>query len=229
METLKQTILVVEDDELISRLVEIYLTQAGYEVFIAKNGMDARDQFLKHDPCLVILDLMLPGISGEELCRVIREEWQSKVPIIMVTAKIQEKDRIAGLKMGADDYVTKPFSPEELTARVEAVLRRTGEHCNKITYHGISLKPKKQEVWLEGRLLDLTLTEFTLIHQLMKHPNQVMSREQLLIHLYPLAEKDVNERTIDVHVKNLRDKLEKEPSNPKRILTVRGVGYKFVV
>lgn len=226
---MQKRIMVVEDDPMIRQLVEIYLRKDGYEVHSAEDGLTAKEKFQQVAPCLVILDLMLPHINGLELCSIIRNDFNSDVPIIIVTAKIQEQDRIKGLKMGADDYVIKPFSPEELMARVEAVLRRTTEHCHKMSFHGITLKPKKQEVWKDGVQIELTASEFALLKHFMSHPNLVQTRDQLLDQLYPLNEKEVNERTIDVHIKNLRDKIEENPSYPKWLVTVRGVGYKFVV
>lgn len=225
----EETVLIVEDDPMICRLIEIYLQKSGYEVITAQDGVEAQKQFIRHAPCLVILDLMLPKLSGEDFCRWVRQEQRSEAAIIMLTAKIRGQDRIAGLKMGADDYVTKPFSPEELVARVEANLRRVGHHCQKITHHGLTIKPRRGEVWLNGTQIELTKFEFNLLYYLMRHPNMIVSREQLLEQIHPLDDKDVLERTIDVHIKKLRDKIEDNPSDPQRIQTVRGMGYKFVV
>lgn len=225
----EETVLIVEDDPMICRLIEIYLQKSGYEVITAQDGVEAQKQFIRHAPCLVILDLMLPKLSGEDFCRWVRQEQRSEAAIIMLTAKISGQDRIAGLKMGADDYVTKPFSPEELVARVEANLRRVGHHCQKITHHGLTIKPRRGEVWLNGTQIELTKFEFNLLYYLMRHPNMIVSREQLLEQIHPLDDKDVLERTIDVHIKKLRDKIEDNPSDPQRIQTVRGMGYKFVV
>lgn len=225
----EETVLIVEDDPMICRLIEIYLQKSGYEVITAQDGVEAQKQFIRHAPCLVILDLMLPKMSGEDFCRWVRQEQRSEAAIIMLTAKISGQDRIAGLKMGADDYVTKPFSPEELVARVEAILRRVGHHCQKITHHGLTIKPRRGEVWLNGTQIELTKFEFNLLYYLMRHPNMIVSREQLLEQIHPLDDKDVLERTIDVHIKKLRDKIEDNPSDPQRIQTVRGMGYKFVV
>ncbi len=225
----EETVLIVEDDPMICRLIEIYLQKSGYEVITAQDGVEAQKQFIRHAPCLVILDLMLPKLSGEDFCRWVRQEQRSEAAIIMLTAKISGQDRIAGLKMGADDYVTKPFSPEELVARVEANLRRVGHHCQKITHHGLTIKPRRGEVWLNGNQIELTKFEFNLLYYLMRHPNMIVSREQLLEQIHPLDDKDVLERTIDVHIKKLRDKIEDNPSDPQRIQTVRGMGYKFVV
>lgn len=223
------TILIIEDDPMIRQLIAIYMKKAGYEVYTAADGEEGKLLCLQHSPCLVILDLMLPKVSGEEICQWIRREWKEEIAIIMLTAKVREAERIAGLRMGADDYMTKPFSPEELVARVESVLRRTGQYCQKITHRGLTIKPRKGEVTLHSTPLQLTKSEFILLYFLMRHPNQVFSREQLVQQLYPLDEKEVSERTIDVHIRNLREKIEQDPTKPSLIQTVRGMGYKFVV
>ncbi|HSJ38339.1 MAG TPA: response regulator transcription factor [Planococcus sp. (in: firmicutes)] len=225
---MKPTILVVEDDRMIRELVSIYLEKAGYEVIAAANGEDAKEAFRLFQPCLVILDLMLPKISGEELCSWFRSQNRNEVSIIMLSAKAKTQDKIAGLKMGADDYMTKPFEPDELVAHVEAVLRRTGQFCQKITHAGLSIQPRKGEVQLFERKLSLTKNEFNLLFHFMDNPNIVLSRDDLIYQLYPYNDKMVMDRTIDAHIKNLREKIEDEPSSPKRILTVRGMGYKFV-
>lgn len=225
---MKPTILVVEDDQMIRELVSIYLEKAGYEVIAAENGVDAKESFLEFQPCLVILDLMLPQISGEELCGWFRSQKRNEVSIIMLSAKAKTQDKIAGLKMGADDYMTKPFEPDELVAHVEAVLRRTGQFCQRITHGALSIQPRKGEVQLFGKKLSLTKNEFNLLFHFMDNPNLVLSRDDLIYQLYPYNDKMVMDRTIDAHIKNLREKIEDEPSSPKRILTVRGMGYKFV-
>ncbi|MCO5387766.1 MAG: response regulator [Desulfosporosinus sp.] len=141
MNTKGKSVLIVEDDAKIRQLVKVYLEREGYEALEAENGEDALEIFKQYDPCFVILDLTLPRLSGEEVCTTIRTDLKSNVPIIMLTAKVEELERIQGLRMGADDYVTKPFSPQELVTRVEAVLRRTAQRCSKITYRGLTLKP----------------------------------------------------------------------------------------
>ncbi len=225
MNTKGKTILIVEDEQPILDLMKHYLQHAGYEVWGVNDGKTARRLFEERDPCFIILDLMLPGESGESLCRWIRTEQKSDVPLIMVTAKVSEQDRIQGLAMGADDYMTKPFSPKELVARVETVLRRTENRCSKISFHGITLKPMKRQVKVSGKLVNLTNHEFELLYLLMRHPNQILSREQILDTLYPNQEKIVIERTVDVHIGKLREKLGKDKEHV--IETVRGVGYKF--
>ncbi|TKD72278.1 response regulator transcription factor [Pseudalkalibacillus hwajinpoensis] len=226
---MKQTILVVEDDQMIRSLVTIYLKGAGYRVVEADDGESAKDVFLEHHPCLVVLDLMLPKLSGEEFCKWVREQERNEVSIIMLSAKARTDDKINGLKMGADDYLTKPFDPEELIAHVEAVLRRTGQFCQKLTYNGLCIKPRKGEVLLYDRQLNLTKHEFNLLYHFMENPNVVITREDLIQQLYPYVDKTVMDRTIDAHIKKLRAKIESNPSIPERIQTVRGMGYKFVV
>lgn len=227
MRWLKQTILVVEDDKMIRELVTIYLKRSGYEVVEAGDGEIAKEVFLTEHPCLIILDLMLPKVSGEEFCQWVREQERNEVSIIMLSAKARTEDKIKGLKMGADDYIIKPFEPEELVAHVEAVLRRTGQYCQKITYDGLTIKPRKGEVLLYDQSLKLTKHEFNLLYYFMENPNVVISREDLMDQLYPYADKIVLDRTIDAHIKKLRKKIEKDPASPKRIQTVRGMGYKF--
>ncbi|WP_026583181.1 response regulator transcription factor [Bacillus sp. J33] len=222
-----KSVLVVEDDPKIRQLVKIYLLKDGYEVIEAVNGLEAKQKIEELDPCMLILDLMLPEISGEEICRWAREDLKSMMPIIMLTAKVSEKERIKGFKLGADDYVVKPFSPAELMVRVEAVLRRTASRCGKLTFTGFTIKPAKGEAWINGEKLELTHFEFKLLHTLMQHPSQVLSREQILSFIYENNEKSVSDRTIDVHIKHLREKI-KEKTPKDYIQTVRGMGYKFV-
>lgn len=225
---MKQAILVVEDDKMIRELVCIYLQKAGYDVSTAVDGEEAKEVFLTNHPCLIILDLMLPKLSGEEFCMWVREQERNEVSIIMLSAKSRTEDKIHGLKIGADDYLVKPFEPEELLAHVEAVLRRTGQYCQKIAHNGLCIKPRKGETLLFDKPLDLTKHEFNLLYYFMENPNIVISREHLIQQLYPYADKIVLDRTIDAHIKKLRKKIEDNPASPKRIITVRGMGYKFV-
>ncbi|MCF3943029.1 response regulator transcription factor [Oceanobacillus alkalisoli] len=225
---MKQNILVVEDDEMIRRLVKIYLEKAGYDVLEAADGEEAQEVFLTHRPCLIILDLMLPKLSGEEFCKWVKERAGYEVSVIMLSAKTKVEDRINGLKIGADDYLPKPFDPDELIAHVEAVLRRTGQFCQKLIYDGLCIKPRKGEVLLYDDELHLTKHEFNLLYYFMENPNVVLSREKLIDQLYPNVDKTVLDRTIDAHIKKLRSKIEVNPSTPTRIQTVRGMGYKFV-
>lgn len=224
---MKQTILVVEDDQLIRELICIYLKKDGYDVIAAVDGEEAKELFLMHHPCLIVLDLMLPKCSGEEFCKWVKDQELNEVSIIMLSAKVHTNDKINGLRMGADDYMTKPFDPDELLAHVEAVLRRTGQFCQKIAYDGLCIKPRKGEVLLFDQKINLTKHEFNLLFHFMENPNIVLTREDLLHQLYPYGDKVVLDRTIDAHVKKLREKIEEVPSSPKRILTVRGMGYKF--
>ncbi|WP_433921074.1 response regulator [Paenibacillus taichungensis] len=220
-------ILVVEDDVKIRKLIVLYLEKEGYEVIEAGDGEEALDAFKKNDPCLVILDLMLPKISGEEVCKSIRGDLKEGIPIIMLTAKVEENNRIEGLKSGADDYVTKPFSPGELVARVESILRRTSQRCSKLTYRGVTIKQLRGEVHYNGEAIQLTQHEFRLLYFLMVHPNQILTREQIIDELYPNNEKVVTERSIDVHIGRLREKLIWDGDNAL-IETIRGMGYRFV-
>lgn len=224
---MKQTILVVEDDRLIRELVKVYLEKENYEVVEAADGEEAKRLFLTHHPCLIILDLMLPKVTGEEFCKWVHDQQHHEVSIIMLSAKAQIDDKIAGLKMGADSYITKPFDPDELVAQVEAVLRRTGQYCQKIVSDGLCMMPRKKEVLLYDKKIELTKHEFNLLSYLMQSPNQVFSREQLVMQIYPYDEQTVMERTIDAHIKKLREKIEDIPSRPRRVQTVRGMGYKF--
>ncbi|GAB4074446.1 phosphate response regulator transcription factor PhoB [Barrientosiimonas marina] len=225
---MQQTVLIVEDDHMIRSLVRLHLEKHLYDVLEASDGEEAQDVFLTYRPCLVILDLMLPKLSGEAFCDWVRERGSQDVSIIMLTAKARTDDKIAGLKMGADDYVTKPFDPDELMAHVEAVLRRTGQMCQKLVYDGLCLKPRQGVVLLYDEELHLTKHEFTLLYYFMQHPDMVLDREQLVNELYPNADNSVLDRTIDAHIKKLREKVEVTPSNPRRIQTIRGMGYKFV-
>ncbi|WP_425383134.1 response regulator transcription factor [Rossellomorea oryzaecorticis] len=226
MNVQNKSILVVEDDAKIRKLIKIFLEKEGYEVIEAGDGEEGKRLFKEHDPCFAILDLMLPEIQGEELCKWIREDEKSDIGIILVTAKTSENDRISGLKTGADDYVTKPFSPTELVTRVETVLRRTSNRCQKLSRNGLTLKPQKGEVTYKGNPVELTAFEFRILQLLMTHPGQVISRQQILDSLYELHEKVVSERTIDVHIRHLRQKLQ-EGTCLNFIETVRGMGYKF--
>lgn len=222
-----KTILIVEDDAKIRQLLKIYLEKEGYEILLAADGAEGMKLFEKLDPCFVIMDLMLPHKSGEELCQWIRSDMKSDIPIIMLTAKVDEADRIQGLQLGADDYITKPFSPREVVARVETVLRRTANRCSKISYRGLTLKPHRGEVKFNGELIPLTVHEFKLLYFLMRHPNQILSREQILQELYPNEERSVIDRTVDVHISKLREKLEAMGGAPRFIETIRGMGYRF--
>lgn len=220
-------IMVVEDEKKLVELIRTYLEKEGYEVIALYSGSEALTEFKNQKPDLIILDLMLPKVDGLEICREIRKV--SDVPIIMLTAKAEEVDKLIGLEMGADDYVTKPFSPRELTARVKTVLRRGRKAAidnSEIRLGTLTIAPGRHEAFVGERLLELTATEFKLLIALAKNQGRVYSRKQLI----ELAQGylfEGYERTIDTHIKNLRQKLEEDPSQPKYIKTVHGVGYKF--
>lgn len=220
-------ILVVDDEPEIVKLVRAYLEKAGFLVVTAGDGQEALAVFRHQRPNLVILDLNLPGMDGLDVCRTMRRA--SDVPIIMLTARIEETDRLIGLELGADDYVVKPFSPREIVARTRAVLRRTEGQPVKpdsLTSGGLSLDLTRRYATLDGTALDLTTMEFDLLSVLMMHSGQVFSRMQLLEHVQDQAYPGY-ERTIDVHIMNLRRKLGDDSRNPRFIETVRGVGYRF--
>jgi len=224
-----QRILVVDDEPHIVELVRYNLLQEGYDVSTAGDGEAALAKVRTERPDLVILDIMLPGPDGLEVCRRLRAE--SAVPIIMLTAKGGELERVVGLELGADDYVTKPFSPRELVARVRAVLRRRVREVSPATQEPITvgdlhLDPATHEVTLGGRPVDLTAREFDLLRLLMRHPNRVFTRDFLLEHLWGYDFYG-STRTVDMHVSRLREKIEDDPARPTFIVTVRGVGYKL--
>lgn len=220
-------VLVVDDDIKTVELVKLYLSRDGYRVLTANDGPEALRLAQESHPDLIVLDLMLPGMSGLDICRTIREE--SDVPIIMLTARTADEDKIAGLGLGADDYVTKPFSPRELAARVRAVLRRLpGERGpDEIKNGEIAVNFRKHEAYLEGKPLNLTPVEFKLLGVMVKEPGRVFSREQLIEEALGYDFEGFN-RTIDVHILNLRRKLEPDPGDPRYIKTVYGAGYKFL-
>ena len=224
------TVLIVEDDKNTANLVALYLKQEGFETIIAHDGRHAIELAQHHKPIFVILDLMLPLLDGWEVCRQLRQS--SDVPILILSAREEEVDRVSGLTLGADDYVVKPFSPRELVARVKAILRRgrmEGIKNQKVyTCEGLVLDSEKYKVTLSGKPVALTLHEFSLLKTLMSSPGKVYTRDQLLDHLYPKKDANVIDRVVDVHIGKLRQKIEKEPSNPRYILTVRGVGYQFL-
>jgi len=219
-------ILVVEDERQIARMVQAYLSREGYRVEAAFDGEEGWTRFNEGRPDLVILDLMLPRLHGLELARRIRAG--SDVPIIMLTARAEEADRVAGLELGADDYVTKPFSLRELAARVRAVLRRVeGTAPREVMELGpLKIDFAAREVYLEGRPVELTPTEFDLLAYLARHPGRVFTRTELLEAIQERSYASLP-RTIDSHIKNLRHKIEPDPASPQFILTVHGVGYKF--
>jgi len=224
----ERPVLIVEDDYHTASLVATYLEKEGFPTVIARDGEQALEMEKKHDPVFIVLDVMLPKIDGWDVCRTLRKK--SDVPILMLTAREEEIDRIMGLTLGADDYVVKPFSPRELVERVKAILRRTSRapaaNAMVLTHRGLVLDPEKHKVSLDGRPVTLTSLEYKLLHALMRSPGRVFSRNELLDHFYERGE-IVVDRVIDVHVGKLRQKIEKDAANPRFILTVRGFGYRF--
>ena len=227
-----QKILVVEDEPDIRKLVQYNLTQERFSVLEAEDGEQALKLLQRERPSLIILDLMLPGVSGMELCKLLKQRSETaKLPILMLTAKAGEADRIVGLEMGADDYLAKPFSPREMVARVRAILRRSEAKPAAeaaVAYEKSSLKIdfSTYEVFVRGKPVKLTLKEFELLGFLVQNPNRVLNRDQLLDRVWG-GETFVTPRTVDVHIRRLRKAVEKDDRQPKWILTVRGVGYKF--
>jgi DNA-binding response OmpR family regulator len=222
-------ILVVEDDKKTASLVALYLEREGFQTVIAYDGQQALELAQRHSPIFVILDLMLPLVDGWEVCRQLRKS--SDVPILILSAREEEVDRVSGLTLGADDYVVKPFSPRELVARVKAILRRgrfsTTQNKKLLSYEGLVLDQEKRKVSLNDRLIILTPHEFGLLQTLMASPGKVFTRDELLTRLYPKHEALVIDRVVDVHIGKLRQKIERDPSHPQFILTVRGIGYTF--
>ncbi len=220
-------ILVVEDEAKIARTLRLYLEQAGFVVTLSPTGSDALPSFHRERPDLIILDLGLPGMDGLDVARAVRREGGT--PIIMLTARSEEADKLIGLELGADDYVTKPFSPREVVARVRTVLRRAQPVPSQpevITVGDVLLDMTRRIVQVSDRILELTPSEFELLSAFVRHPGQVFTRLQLL-DLTQGEAYEGYERTIDQHIKNLRKKIEPDPSNPRYIVTVHGVGYKF--
>ena len=220
-------ILVVEDESRIAHIVRDYLERAGYRVVIASNGADALAMARSRRPDLIVLDLGLPRMDGLEVTKTLRK--QSNVPIIMLTARVDESDKLVGLELGADDYVTKPFSPKELVARVRAVFRRINPQPDPSTViraGEVELDRLRMQVTVQNRRIEVTPTEFELLATLARQPGRVFTRGQLLDAIRGL-EAESFDRAVDVHVKNLRRKLEPDPRNPRYVLTVYGVGYKF--
>ena len=225
-------VLVVEDEPDIRKLVRYNLAQERFKVVEAEDGERALRAIQRERPDLIILDLMLPGLSGLELCRTLRERAETaRLPILMLTAKAGEADRVVGLEMGADDYLTKPFSPRELVARVKAILRRTETHGAAAAAEFYEKGPLKigfstYEVSVRGKPAKLTLKEFELLRFLVQNPNRVLNRDQLLDRVWG-GEVFVDPRTVYVHVRRLRKAIERNDRRPEWVLTVRGVGYKF--
>ncbi len=225
-----KTILVVDDEERMARFIRLNLEHDGFQVVEAYRGMQALQQYRDSLPDLVLLDVMMPDIDGFEVLSMLREI--SNVPVIMLTAKGEEDDRVRGLELGADDYVTKPFSPRELVSRVRAVLRRTDSSSTdspdviEVDDH-LKLDFSKREIWLDGELIKLRPTEYRLLYHLVKNAGWVLTYDQILSRVWGYEYRD-EPHYVRLYINYLRQKIEKDPSNPKYILTERGVGYRFV-
>lgn len=220
---MNETVLIVEDEDKVARLLTTYLEQAGFATHRIDNGLDAIPWIRQHQPDLVLLDLMLPGADGLDICRDVRSF--SRIPIIMVTARVEEIDRLLGLELGADDYICKPFSPREIVARVRAVLRRVGD-STALAEEPLRLVPDQLLVIANDQSLELTAVEFQLLDTLFQSPGRIYSRDQLMDRIYP-DHRIVGDRTIDSHVKKLRRKLATLLPRHELIHSVYGVGYKY--
>ncbi len=223
------SILVIEDEPSIAEVVSLYLKRAGYQVTLRDDGRSALAALEQRLPDLVILDLMLPQVDGFAIARWLRD--RSDVPIIMLTARREEIDRIAGLEMGADDYVVKPFSPQELVSRVRAVLRRARGGSPQageapLIFDDLQIDPQTRVVTARSQPVALTAKEFDMLYWLARHPRQVFTRDQLLEAIWGISEY-IDPSTVTVHVRRLREKIEPDPANPAHLITVWGVGYKF--
>ncbi len=221
------TVLVVDDDHKLISLVRMYLEREGFRVIAAYDGPQALSLFERHRPGFVILDVMLPRLDGIAVCRRLRRH--SRVPILMLTARVDEVDTLVGLSVGADDYVTKPFSPRELVARVRAILRRAGPErtAPRLVHGDLVMDVERHEVFVADRPVRLTAIEYKLLQALMEFPGRAFTRDQLLTHVYAFDEVVVVDRAVDVHIGKLRDKLGDDPARPRYIETVRGIGYKL--
>lgn len=225
------TVLIVEDEESLAEPLAFLLGKEGFTVLIAGDGPTALDEFANNDVDIVLLDLMLPGMSGTDVCRQLRKT--STVPVIMVTARDSEVDKVVGLELGADDYVTKPYSSRELIARIRAVLRRGGDADHELEPNPsvlgdgrVRMDLERHTVTVDGVDTPMPLKEYDLLEYLLRNPGRVLTRGQLIDHVW--GEDYVGDtKTLDVHVKRLRNKIEREPSKPSRVITVRGLGYKF--
>jgi DNA-binding response OmpR family regulator len=222
-------VLVVEDDRTVAEVVTRYLEREGFAVESVGDGNEALARADAQLPDLVVLDIMLPGLDGLEVCRLLRS--RAPIPVVMLTARGSEEDRVLGLELGADDYVAKPFSPRELTARVKAVLRRAGsplgdvDSAGTVEYDGLQIDLGAREARVRGELATLTAREFELLTFLVRRPRQVFRRDELLEHVWGYTYGDT--ATVTVHIRRLREKIEDDPSAPRRITTVWGVGYRF--
>ncbi len=224
---MSKKILLVEDDETLLGVLKYNLEKEGYQVATSTDGANALEVFRKFTPDMVVLDIMLPGLDGFEVCRILRKE--SSVPVLMLTAKTQEVDKVIGLELGADDYMTKPFSIRELSARIKAILRRSEtplETSDKLVSGDLVVDLKEHKVKLSDKEIELSPKEFDLLAFMVRHKKRVFSRSYLLDKVWSY-DFEGDERTVDVHIRWLRQKIETDPSQPKRLLTIRGFGYKF--
>jgi DNA-binding response OmpR family regulator len=223
------SVLVVDDEPTIAEVVARYLERAGYRTRVAADGLEAIESAARDRPDLVVLDLMLPRIDGLEVMRRLREQGRDRIAVILLTAKGEESDRVIGLRLGADDYVVKPFSPAELVARVDAVLRRidtSPEHESPIELEGLTIDPSARRVYVRGEEAQLTQREFDLLLFLARHPGQVFSRNQLMDAVWQYSFY-TDTSTVTVHIRRLRAKIEPDPAEPRHLQTVWGVGYRF--
>lgn len=223
-------ILVVDDEEKIVEVVKAYLEKAGYEVLSAYNGKQAMNLFEEHSPILIVLDLMLPDMTGEEVCKIIRKK--SRVPIIMLTAKVEEGNILNGYDIGTDDYITKPFSPKQLVAKINAIIRRVNEEAVPLSTilsfnnGDLVLNLLKHEVKKKGVIVNLTFSEYRILITLIKYPQKTFTREELVS--FALEDNfDGYDRVIDTHIKKIRQKIESSSKDPKYIMTIYGIGYRF--
>jgi DNA-binding response OmpR family regulator len=227
---MSRRILVVDDEPMVTEVVERYLLSDGFEVSTAGDGLQGLSLARNWSPDLIVLDVMLPSKDGLEVCRTLRKE--TEVPIIMLTARGEETDRIVGLEIGADDYIVKPFSPRELVARIKAVLRRTAsdpharQDSDELRFPGLAINPRTRQVEVDGQSVSLTAREFDLMFFLASHPGQVFTRDQLMNDVWDYTFAG-DSSTVTVHVRRLREKIETDPMRPRMIKTVWGVGYKF--
>jgi DNA-binding response OmpR family regulator len=223
------SVLVVDDEPTIAEVVARYLERAGYGATVARDGPSALQAAIRHRPDLVVLDLMIPGLDGLEVMRRLRDQDRDRIAVILLTAKGEETDRITGLRLGADDYVVKPFSPGELVARVDAVLRRIDTSPAReapIEFDGLRIDPTSRQVFVEGHEVQLTQREFEVLIFMARHPGQVFAREQLMDAVWQYSFYS-DTSTVTVHIRRLRAKVELDPSRPRHIQTVWGVGYRF--
>jgi DNA-binding response OmpR family regulator len=219
-------ILIVDDEENIRDLVDLYMRKAGFKTVHAKNGREALEKFDTEKPSLVILDLMLPYIDGETVAQKLRKK--SNIPLIMLTAKADETDRVQGLEIGADDYVTKPFSPRELVARVKNILKRAYPEEGTLKIKNIEINPKEMRVYKNGKDLGLTVKEFRVLFALAKKSGSVLSRDEIMNEIYSEYDEVVFDRTIDAYIKNIRKKLGDNPKEPKYIESIYSAGYRLI-